>query len=118
MSDAQKAMAESIIATLRRERWFIHDQSDPEYSNVIYHKAAHVLAAEIDKALGGLTREEQWVPVEQSGHRWQPRDQALALAALDLYGARGPMHAADIDSPVDRIDHESRWVSGWSEVQS
>lgn len=78
---------------------------------------AHV-AAEIDKALGGLTREEQWVPVEQSGHRWQPRDQALALAALDLYGARGPMHAADIDSPVDRIDHESRWVSGWSEVQS
>ena len=81
-----------------------------------YEWPAH-LAAEIDKALGGLTREEQWVPVEESGDRWQPRDEYRAHAALDLYGAHGPMHAVDLDSPVDHIDHESRWVSDWSEAQ-
>ncbi|ASZ72964.1 hypothetical protein I5H33_gp088 [Mycobacterium phage Emma] len=59
---------------------------------------AHV-ASEVDKALGGLTREEQWVPVEESGHRWPPRS-----------------HDPEVDSPLVRIEHEARWVSGWGEA--
>ncbi|QDF19809.1 hypothetical protein QEH38_gp77 [Mycobacterium phage LilSpotty] len=74
-------------------------------------------AAEIDKALGTLTRVERWVPVEASGHRWAPRDEASAQAALALHGERGPMHDPDCDSPLIRIDHESRWVSNWMEMQ-
>ncbi|SIC55733.1 Uncharacterised protein [Mycobacteroides abscessus subsp. abscessus] len=53
MSDARKLMSETIIATLRKERWFIVNGDDG--GNELYHKVAHTLAAEIDKALGGLT---------------------------------------------------------------
>lgn len=76
--------------------------------------ADHV-SAEIVKALG-LTLEEQWVPVQADGDRWQPRDKPLALAALDLYKAGGPLDFDDT-VPLTGIEHESRWVSGWSEVQ-
>ncbi|AEJ92514.1 hypothetical protein SEA_INCA_39 [Mycobacterium phage Inca] len=76
---------------------------------------AHV-AYEVDKALGGLTREEQWVPVEESGHRWLGRSEDEAAWALENYSKDGDSHDPDMDSPLTHIAHEARWVSGWSEA--
>ncbi|QOI67750.1 hypothetical protein SEA_MINIWAVE_40 [Mycobacterium phage Miniwave] len=77
---------------------------------------AEHLAEEIDKALGGLTCEEQWVPVEESGHRWLGRSEDEAAWALENYSKDGDSHDPDMDSPLTHIAHEARWVSGWSEA--
>ncbi|APC43576.1 hypothetical protein I5H93_gp084 [Mycobacterium phage SuperGrey] len=77
--------------------------------------AAHV-AEEIDKALGGLTREEQWVPVEESGHRWAGRSREAAEVNLKYFSVTGIDHDPEVDSPLVRIEHEARWVSGWGEA--
>ncbi|AER49496.1 hypothetical protein SG4_86 [Mycobacterium phage SG4] len=77
--------------------------------------AEHV-AEEIDKALGGLTREEQWVPVEESGDRWTGRSREAAEANLKVFSVTGICHDPADDSPLVRIEHEARWVSGWSEA--
>ncbi|QGH79216.1 hypothetical protein SEA_FLATHEAD_85 [Mycobacterium phage Flathead] len=76
---------------------------------------AHV-ASEVDKALGGLTREEQWVPVEESGDRWTGRSREAAEANLKVFSVTGICHDPEADSPLARIEHEARWVSGWSEA--
>ncbi|QGH75399.1 hypothetical protein SEA_BLUEFALCON_54 [Mycobacterium phage Bluefalcon] len=78
-------------------------------------KLAHV-AFEVDKALGGLTREEQWVPVEESGHRWRGRSEDEAAWALANFSKNGDFHDPDTDSPLTHVEHEARWVSGWSEA--
>ncbi|AGS82280.1 hypothetical protein PBI_BOBI_88 [Mycobacterium phage Bobi] len=76
---------------------------------------AHV-ASEVDKALGGLTREEQWVPVEESGHRWAGRSREVAEVCLKDFSVTGICHDPEVDSPLVRIEHEARWVSGWGEA--
>ncbi|QPO16674.1 hypothetical protein SEA_KASHFLOW_66 [Mycobacterium phage KashFlow] len=76
---------------------------------------AHV-ASEVDKALGGLTREEQWVPVEESGDRWAGRSREAAEVNLKYFSVTGIDHDPEVDSPLVRIEHEARWVSGWSEA--
>ncbi|QGH77897.1 hypothetical protein SEA_KENUHA5_79 [Mycobacterium phage Kenuha5] len=76
---------------------------------------AHV-ASEVDKALGGLTREEQWVPVEESGDRWAGRSREAAEVNLKAFSVTGICHDPEVDSPLVRIEHEARWVSGWSEA--
>lgn len=77
-------------------------------------ESAHLAhqAAEVVAALGGLTREEQWTPVQKDGHRWEPRDEALAESALALYGPGGPLDFDDT-SPIVEIEHHARWVGGW-----
>ncbi|QBP31761.1 hypothetical protein SEA_PIPER2020_82 [Mycobacterium phage Piper2020] len=124
MSDAQKIMS----AVQRRHRRILNLETGRSHcqgarrgecdflDGSLDDFEAHV-AAEIDKALGTLRRVERWVPVEVSGHRWAPRDEASAQAALALHGERGPMHDPDCDSPLIRIDHESSWVSNWMKVQ-
>lgn len=65
----------------------------------------------------GLAREEQWVPISQSGARWQPRDHGLALAALDLYGVASPTQLAQgFGDPLTHVEHETRLVSPWKRV--
>ncbi|AGT12286.1 hypothetical protein PBI_VELVETEEN_79 [Mycobacterium phage Velveteen] len=74
------------------------------------------MASEVDKALGGLTREEQWVPVEESGHRWAGRSREVAEVCLKDFSVTGICHDPEVDSPLVRIEHEARWVSGWGEA--
>ena len=106
---AQKLMAKTVINALRNERWFIEEGNDDDRSNVEYHKVAAVLAAEVDKALGGL------------GLAW--------AAVLPDNSYFGPFHEAAEFSPGEARKHaeadvaeyedaalKTRWVSGWSEV--
>lgn len=61
-----------------------------------------------------LTEEHQWVPITESGRRWQPRDKGLAAAALDLYGTSGSLQVVEEHGdPLSHIEHESRLVSEW-----
>ncbi|AGT13854.1 hypothetical protein WHEELER_63 [Mycobacterium phage Wheeler] len=89
--------------------------SGPGQARVRHNFLGH-FAEEIDKALGGLTREEQWVPVEESGHRWAGRRREVAEVCLKAFSVTGICHDPEVDSPLVRIEHEARWVSGWSEA--
>lgn len=90
--------------TATQSRWgFVNNRARGQYR----HQADTVIAAL------GLTREDQWTPIQADGHRWEPRDEALAEAALALYGVGGAAHFPDIDSPVVRIEHETRWITPW-----
>ncbi|ATN92025.1 hypothetical protein SEA_MPHALCON_39 [Mycobacterium phage MPhalcon] len=120
-SEAQNLMIEVIDAHAYNGADVGFDMVRAEYCICGWSEAgdgvhtAHV-ASEVDKALGGLTREEQWVPVEESGHRWLGRSEDEAAWALENYSKDGDSHDPDMDSPLTHIAHEARWVSGWSEA--
>lgn len=59
----------------------------------------------------GLTQVEQWVPVTESGDRWEPRSEASAKAALVRYPVG--IDYQDGYGGVTHIQHESRLVSPW-----
>ncbi|QGJ90875.1 hypothetical protein SEA_AUBS_84 [Mycobacterium phage Aubs] len=115
--------AQNVIAEVLREHqfeWGVDGTrcigSPCKWRGGYYSRHADHVAEEIDKALGGLTREEQWVPVEESGHRWLGRSEDEAAWALENYSKDGDSHDPDMDSPLTHIAHEARWVSGWSEA--
>lgn len=125
VSEAQKVIAaaldQGIVAAMDDSGWVSNIEDDegaviPTTIRVDGVIDLTALAARIDQALGGLTRDEQWVPVEESGHRWEGRHEAGAMYVLDRFGADGPWHDSYMDSPVTHIDHECRFVSGWTEV--
>jgi hypothetical protein len=119
MSDAQKLMAE--VTELHQFIRCNHSSIGPEDHCSCGHRpygwiqyASH-LAAEVDKALGGLTREERWTPIEEDGLRWKPRSRAQAMDALLRYGAgKAGAKAVEEESPLARIEGEFRFVSGWT----
>ncbi|AIW02476.1 hypothetical protein I5H64_gp080 [Mycobacterium phage MinionDave] len=134
-SEAQNAIAEAMdkhrverwsISNTDGFRWWTHCvgcgwESESRTSNAEWEELMHAdevahLSVEVDKALGGLTREEQWVPVEESGHRWAGRSREAAEVNLKAFSVTGICHDPEVDSPLVRIEHEARWVSGWSEA--
>lgn len=60
----------------------------------LYADRSTHLAAEIDAALGGLTRETVWTAVDEAGHRYVTHPNEC--------------------NPDKR---EDRWMSGWTEVR-
>lgn len=113
MSDAQRVIANAAALHSRRI-----DPNHPNYGNcrcglaieVGFDHADH-LAAEIDKALGGLTR--AWAAVLPDGSFFGPYHER---AQLDATEARRNAEA-DVAEYED-AELKSRWVSGWSEVKS
>lgn len=126
MNDAEKLIAEVASRhRLKYDDWAIRDADfytcecglkTPPGDGIHAEWWDTHLAAEIVKALGVLVRQEQWVPVEESGHRWSPRSEPDARYALEHFSATGDCHHPE-ESPVVRIDHEARWVSEWKPVQ-
>ena len=104
-TEAREVIAEAVIQTLRAERWFVTDGGDGD--NVLYHKVAHVLAAEIDRALGGLSR--QWTMRYEGG-------------GIDSGTTYLPIPGFPSDDVVKRSQNlEGRkivigWASGWSAI--
>ncbi|WP_100525296.1 hypothetical protein [Mycobacteroides abscessus] len=96
LTEAQKDMAE-VVRMHERNPWGQHDGWWECFCGAVY-SPEHV-AAEVDKALGGLTREQRtlhngWV---------QPG-----------YGAM--YYAQGMTPPPAVITNETRWVSEWVEV--
>lgn len=112
MNDAEKLIA----ATTRNHREDTPGQCRCGWRADLSVGYPDHLAVQIVKALGVLVRQEQWVPVEESGHRWSPRSEPDARYALEHFSATGDCHHPEY-SPVVRIDHEARWVSEWKPVQ-
>lgn len=108
---AQKLIAKTVINALRNERWFIEDGNDDDRSNVEYHKVAAVLAAEVDKALGGLKPE---YGVRYEGDPW-PEESFDTEREADSVAA---MFCRSCDTCRNSFPRqvESRWVSRWSEA--
>lgn len=122
-SDAQKLIAEVMVThALVYDDWAVVDADfytcacgwHLSTSASVHDHAAHV-AAEVDKALGGLTREEQWTPITENGDRWKPRTRENAERDL-LAETRENLDAHGLTdfAAVVAIEGESRWVSGWT----
>lgn len=105
MSDAQKLIRDTL-------RLNYHTPCDCGTCVAVW---AETVAAEIDKALGGLTREEQWTPVAEDGDRWKPRTREQAERDL-LSETRENLDAHGLTdfAVVVAIEGETRWVSGWT----
>lgn len=61
-----------------------------------------------------LSVEERWVPVAESGERWEPRSREQAAMASTGWPAGGCYEGTD--DPYDgivRVDHEVRWTTEW-----
>ncbi|SHX07536.1 Uncharacterised protein [Mycobacteroides abscessus subsp. abscessus] len=87
MSKARGIIAGAVVQSLRDNGWYIED-ADGSYP---YHRVAHALAADIDKALGGLERY----------HRaWQRRSEwpTLEHAAADRLKGVNKLHENNIYS--------------------
>lgn len=76
---------------------------------------AHFAAALV--AVLGLAEERRWTPVDEDGHRWEPRDEGLALAAAQLYGRGSPLNPPGM-AAVDHVEVEARWRTQWRRVDA
>lgn len=107
--------AQNLRETIAQAIWRSHDTATQSRWGFVDNKARGQYRHQADTVIAalGLIREDQWTPVQADGHRWEPRDEAVAATALALYGIGGAAHVPDIDSPVVRIDHETRWITPW-----
>jgi len=106
---------EEVLAEHRysedRDTWLGYCECGEKFPQCGYEEwSAHVAAAVV--ASLELREEEQWVPVEEGGNRWEPRGKELAHSALALYSAGGPCDFEDT-VPLSHVVHESRVVGPW-----
>ena len=102
-------LIDEIAHLICNERW--GDDGEMHHPGHWDHSTARVIVEAL-----GLTQEHQWTPVDESGARWHPRDEALALAAADLYGPGSPIN--DDMPAITHIEHETRWTTEWERVDA
>ncbi|SIC68214.1 hypothetical protein [Mycobacteroides abscessus] len=105
-SDAHKLIAEVILRHQPNE-WGQHDgwwECCCQHGGPLVPWTPEHVAAEVDKALGGLTRAEAFrLTVKQTGR-------FIILDDVDVKAAR------KIANNERNLTEVSRWVSGWTEV--
>ena len=89
------------------------EQLDGENQHELHD--AHFAAALVGSL--GLVEERRWIPVDEAGDRWEPRDEGLALAAQDLYRRGSPLNPPDMPA-VDHVEIEACRHSGWRRVDA
>lgn len=100
MNDAQKLITDVLLSHISRYRSGHYECLEPDcdWQGATLDAHAEHLAAEIDKALGGLTVETRTNPMSSSGMTTN-------------------YNTGEVISFSD-IRRDERWVSGWSGVQS
>lgn len=65
------------------------------------------------KSVEQYVREERWVPVSESGKRWEGRTRNEALEAMSNYPAGGSFLDGEPWDGITHIEREVRFVSQW-----
>lgn len=99
MNDAQKLMTDVLLRHISRYRSGQYECQEPDcdWRGATLDAHAEHQAAEIDKALGGLTAEERTNPMSSAGMTTN-------------------YNTGEVISFSD-IRRDTRWVSGWSEAK-
>jgi hypothetical protein len=65
---------------------------------------------------GALRVEDAWVPVAESGERWERRSRAEAQIAHRGYPVGGAYSSGELWDGITHIEHERRYLTDWREV--
>lgn len=103
MNALTRSIAEVIWTTSRNDE------------GTISATGANIVAAAVVEHLG-LTEEDRWVPVAESGERWPPRGREEAMRDLADWPAGVTYATGDPADGITHVLHERRLVSKWVEA--